>query len=188
MKKVLCLIGITILVAGCATIKQAKSDAEVGLTAPLEAGEVSPQEQASQVKDVLSAIPVIGPYAGFLGPLLVGVFGWQRGRRIRKGKPSSDNPITGFLGQKAGIEAVIQQLVNVVQGLYEVGPDGSGIKRAWKTGLNTLLAVGAGSMLVPDVARFVASNPNIIVGLSTLSALFAGLEKEASKVLTVNNG
>ena|SRR3990167_10749598 len=181
---VLLLVSFTTLV-GCAALKQVHSDAQVGLTAPLEAGELSPQEQASEVTGILQAVPVVGPFAPILGPLLVGIFGWQRGRRIRKALPVSSNPISGFLGNKVGIEAVIQQVTNVVEGLYEVGPENSGLKRAWKTGLNTLLAVGTGAMLVPDVQQFVVNNPNIVVGLTSLAALFGGLEKEASKVLPV---
>ena len=176
------LVGCLLLV-GCATVEQARSDASLGLTTPVAEGEVSPQQQASEVSGILQAIPVVGPYAGLLGPLLVGFFGWQRGRRLRKNLPVSANPITGFLGNKVGLEAVVQQVTNLVEGLYEVGPENSGLKRAWKTGLNTLLAVGTGALLVPDVQNFVLNNPNIVVGLTSLAALFGGLEKEASKVL-----
>lgn len=180
------LLGLTTLV-GCATVEQARQDAQIGATTPLEQGEVSPQDQAREVTNILSAVPVVGPFAPILAPILGTVFLWSRGRRIRKGKPTSSNPITGYFGSKVGLESFVQNISNVFTGAFELGPDGSMLKRGWKAGLATLGGIIATALTVPDVQALVVAHPEYAAALTVISGFIAGVEKETSKVLPLSS-
>lgn len=181
------LVSLVTLV-GCAQIEQARKDVEIGATTPLEEGEVAPQQQAHEVGGILSAIPVVGPFASVLAPVLGTFFLWNRGRRIRKEKPHSTNPITGFFGNKIGLESFVQHLSNIFAGLYEVGPDGSVIKRGWKVGLSTLGSIAAAALTIPDVQALVIAHPEYVAALTAVSGFLGGIEKETSKVLPLVPG
>lgn len=188
MKKLMLLsfLAMTVFMAGCATVKSAVDDYKVGATTPLEEGELSPAQQAAPIQAAITPIPVVGGFAPVIGGALAGLFTLLRGRRIRKGQPQSQNPITGFLGQRIGAETVVQSLANIAAGLFEVGGDGSPFKRAWKMGLSTALSIGVGAMTIPAVQDFVVHNPMIAAGITGLSALFGGLEKAVSVVKPVD--
>jgi len=178
---------------GCATARQAVDDYQSGATAPLQTTvnpttgetvvEQSPRASVQPIIDIVSGIPVVGGYAPLLGGLLAAFATWKRGRRIRKGKAVSPNPITGHWGQSIGIESLVQNLSQIITGAFEVGADGSGLKRGWKVGLSTALSLGAGAVMIPAVQDFIIKTPSIAAAIIGLSALFGGLEKEVSKVL-----
>lgn len=202
-KVLLLLILCAGIMAGCATTKQGVEDYKMGATTPLQpvidpatgqpvldmAGnpvmEQSPRQSVQPIIDVVSGIPVVGGYAPLIGGLLAGIATWRRGRRIRKSQSISMNPITGHWGSSIGLEGLVQNLSNIITGIFEVGKEGSGLKRGWKVGLSTALSIGAGALTIPAVQDFVVSNPNIAATIVGLSALFGGLEKEVSKVLPV---
>lgn len=177
------ILASCLTVVGCAHVEQARQDAELGATTPLAEGEVAPQEQAREVTGILSAIPVVGPFAPLLAPVLGTLFLWHRGRKIRKGKPTSTNPITGAFGNQVGLEAFVQHLSNVFAGLFEIGPDGSVLKRGWKVGLSTLGSIAAAALAIPDVQALVVAHPEYVAALTAISGFIGGVEKEASKVL-----
>ena len=179
------VIAMSIALIGCASTQQAISDYTKGATTPLEENEISPSDSVQPIVSTVSMIPVVGGFAPIIGTALAGLATWQRGRRIRKGKPSSQNPITGWMGNATGAETIVQSLANVVTGLFEVGKDGSAMKRAWKMGLTTALSIGAGALTIPAVRDFVVQHPVIVAGITGLSALFGGLEKAVSTVLPV---
>lgn len=176
---------LAVVLVGCATTKQAVDDYKTGATTPLEAGELSPSESVRPIVSTVSVIPVVGGFAPLIGTVLAGLATWQRGRRIRKGKPQSQNPITGWIGDQAGLETLVQNAANVVTGLFEVGKEGSALKRAWKVGLTTTLSLGTGALAIPAVRDFVVHNPSIAAVIVGLSSLFGGLEKAVSNVLPV---
>lgn len=185
MKIAVTLLATLLLFSGCAAIKQAHQDFQAGAITPIEAGEVTPAQQAAEVAAIVSAVPVASPFAPLVATLAGLVFTWYRGRRVRKELPSSTNPITGFLGSKVGLEGLVQNVSNVLTGLFEVGADNSGLKRGWKVGISTLLALLGGGLLVPEVNQFLTQNPQGVAIVAGLSGLIAGIEKELSKVLPV---
>lgn len=176
------LVMAVVLLAGCSVVR----DYQTGANTPLEAGEVSPQAAAQPIVNVVGT--VYPPAAGPALMLLTAFATWKRGRRIRKGLPVSAQPITGHWGSQLGLEKVVQTLSSAVAGLFEVGPEGSGLRRGWKV----LLATGIASvglplaLKAPGVAALVASHSEALVGiLGLLAAIVAGLEKELSRVLPV---
>lgn len=187
MRNILILGCVLVTLIGCASIKQAKDDYQLGKETPLADGEISAKEQAQNVGKILSIIPggdVAAPYAV---TALTGLFAYLRGRRIRKGIPASTNPATGFLGNAAGMEAVVQSLSNVLAGAFEVGSDNSALKRAWKVGLSSLLGMGTLAVTVPSAQAYLLAHPDIALGVGGMSALFGGLEKLLSNVKPVTS-
>jgi hypothetical protein len=190
MKNVILVLVACLALAGCATVAQVKADAELGATTPLEVGEVSPQAEAGQVVDLLKMVPVVGPYAPILGPLLAGFFLTKRGRRIRKGVAPSPNPITGAFGPKIGfgslnLENIVQVATDIFKGAFEVGPDGSAVKRGWKTVMSIGLGLLGGAFLIPGVKELVLSNPQAVGGITLLAGFFSGIEKKLQDVKPV---
>lgn len=185
MRKVL-MVGILLFtLAGCAAIKQGISDYKVGKNTDLVNGEVSPSDQAHAISGAVSGIPVVGGFAPTLAVALTGLFTYLRGRRIRKANGVVTVPATGFLGNNIGIEAIVQTVSNMVAGAFEVGPDNSPLKRAWKVLLSTLAGGGTLALTVPAVQAFVVAHPAISLGISGASAVLAGLEKQLSIILPV---
>jgi hypothetical protein len=182
MNKFIWIVFAVFFLASCAAIKEGVNDYQVGKNAPLEQGEVSVKDKVEPIINTVSGIPVVGPFAGPLGIVLTGLFTYLRGRRIRKEIPSTDHPATGHVGLAIGAEAVIQNLSNVVAGLFEVGSDNSPIKRAWKVTLSSLLGLGTFALSNSDVQTFVLNHPGISSSIIALSGLFAGLEKALSNV------
>lgn len=183
-------LAFLLLVVGCKTIDEAKQDYQTGKEAALAEGEKSPSEEAQLFVDLIEAVPVVGNYAGMLAPFLVGFFTWKRGRRIRKGKlPTSTNNVTGWVGEvgigKVKVENIVQIATDAIQGIYEVGKDGSAVKRGWKFFVTGLITLFGGALLIPAVREFVLSNTAILMGLNTVGALVAGLEKKIQEIRPV---
>ena len=113
---------------------------------------------------------------------LLGTF--RRGRRIRKGLPTSVNPITGTLGAKIGVEAGIQGLSTLATGIFDVGAPGSGLKRGWK--VLVAAAIPGLLLMVPAVKDLIAQNAEVLAGyMGIVTALVLGIEKELKRVLPV---
>lgn len=187
MRKILILGFAVIALTGCAFLQQAKDDYRLGKDTPIAEGEASPNDQAQNIGQILAVLPGGGAVAPTAVTILTGLFAYLRGRRIRKGIPASSNPATGFLGNAAGIEALVQSLSNVIAGAFEVGSDSSPIKRAWKVGLSSLLGLGTLAVTVPSFQTFILAHPDVAVGASGLAALFGGLEKALSTVKPVSS-
>jgi len=163
VKNIFLLFAVVFLITGCAFFKQAAEDYKTGRDVPLAAGEISPAQKAAAISTTASAIPYVNMAAPVLMVGLPFVFTWLRGRRIRKESlPVNANPITGAFGKSLGVEAVVQNLANVAAGMFEVGPNGSALKRGWKTallgGLGVFLAPEA-SHLISQVIPVLQSNP-----------------------------
>lgn len=162
-------------VVGCKVV----DDYQAGKNTPLAADEQSPSEQAHGLLDPL--VPYlpdpVKPVAGPLVAVVAAVLTWRRGRRINAGKPvSTQGPILGAWG--ARVQPLVEALSHVFGGV-EVGPEGSGIRRAAKV----VVASAAVSLLVPQIGSFVAAHPAELGGFIGALAVALGLEKEVSKVL-----
>lgn len=185
--RTLMVVCCVFLFVGCANIKQAAEDYKVGRSTELVNGEVAPKEQAKQISNAVGVLPI--PYADkvatVLGGLLTFFFTWQRGRRIRAGQPPSTNPATGFLGNAMGLEVLVQNVSTAVVGAFEVGKDQSPLKRAWKVGLSTALAITGFAVTMPTFQAFVLSNPDVVAGIVGLSSFFGALEKQVSAIKPV---
>lgn len=171
------------ILAGCSAVQQAKVDYDLGKETPVAADEKAPEEAAKEITDLVSAIPGVGPLAPFFAPLLVGIARINRGRRIRKGLPHHPNPITGNLGKNLGVESVVQGLATFRTAMMELGPDDSGLKRAWKMGAASLLAIGTVALTIPSFREYVVANPVIAGIVALISAVFGWLDKDLKKVL-----
>ena len=172
---------------GCAAVQQGKADYDLGKDTPLAQDELSPRDAAQRIVEPLTPfLPApLQPLAGIAVTLLAGIGTWQRGRKLRKGQVLSSNPVTGHWGAKLGLESVIQHGASLLQGLYEVGPEGSGIRRGWKTLVSTSLALLSAALILPQARAFIMGHPDIVGLVTLLSSGFAGVEKELSKVLPV---
>ncbi len=171
------------LLVGCAALKLVKSDYDTGKATPLAEGELSPVDAANGiVAPVIPFLPEpLKPVAGIAVVVLTAIGTWRRGRKIRQGQPTSANPITGNFGAKVGLEAIVQNIANISQGAFEVGPEGSGLRRAWKV----LLTGAVAAVSIPAVQEAIAQHPTQMGTALAVVAGLAALEKELSKVLPV---
>lgn len=159
------IVLLAVGLAGCAALNQAREDYQAGSQGPLTAGETG----------LIGLVQSVFPPASVpAGVLLTTLFRWRAGRRIRKGLPASSNPITGFIGQKVGLEQAVQLVADLRTGLFDsVGAKDTAVNRGWK------LAVLGG--LAWYAAHVSGSN---VVGL--LSLVAGGMaEKATQKVLPV---
>ena len=182
MSKWIVVFFIIVFCAGCAFIKQGVKDYQTGKTTPITEGEQSPKGQAQQIIDLVKNVPIVGNYTGVLLPILVGFLTWKRGKKIRTEK-IGENPIAGTLGVKVGIgnlnlENLIKLVTDTIHGAFEVGADGSAIKRVWKVWLSIILASASGALFIPGVKEFLLANGKSVVIISFFAGLFGGLEKK----------
>lgn len=163
-----------VLVAGCAAVKQGGGDTRTGISAPLAEGETSPMAEGKRIGDPVKDLPIpfSGPIGSAVGVLAGLYFANRRGARIRKAGGLSTEPVTGWAGKVTGVEQVVQVASNVVRGIFEVGPEGSTVKRAWKAGLATAMA--SGLLLVPGVNDWVAVHSGSIGELMAALAVVLG--------------
>lgn len=171
-------IGMGIMVGGllgCAALQQGREDYQRGKDTPLEQGELSPREQAERV---VGPITPFVPQATAAVGVLAALFTVRRGRRLRKEKPISEHPITGNFHT----EWFVQRFSEFAAGMFEVGPDGSAVKRGWKVALATVLATTV--VQLPQVQAFVGDvTAAQAVAIAVFSALIAAVEKKLSIVL-----
>lgn len=191
MKKMIVLSVIVLAFVGCASLKQAKTDVQTGYTTPLNQGEVSPQEEAQHIGQtvagaVSTALPAAAPFAipiqyGIAG--LAGLFlAWQRGRQIRKSQVPSVNPITGYLGNQAGLEGLVQGIATISSGVTEFFHEGSSAQHAWQGILTGLAAVAGTALTVPQVGAIVSSHPEIYAWVGGISGVVNALQQALTQV------
>lgn len=188
MKKLI-LIGIAcLMIAGCASLKTAKSDVQEGLTAPAQsATEVLPQAVGQNVQNIVASVPV--PFAGTAAPLIGGIAtilaAWFRGRQIRKNQPVSANPITGALGDQTAVEGIVQNLSTVSQGITEFFQPGSTAQHVWQGAITTLAGVAGTALAIPAVKSLVLANPSIAIYIAAFGGLVNGVQQALTTVLPV---
>lgn len=188
MKKWILFGVIVMTLAGCASIKQAHSDVQTGLTAPSQSPtEILPQAVGQNVQNVVAAAPL--PFANTAAPLIGGLAtilaAWFRGRQIRKNQPLSANPITGTLGDTTAVEGIVQNLATVSQGITEVFSEGSTAQHVWQGAITSLLGLGGVALAVPSVQSTIIVHPEIAAYVAGLSGLFNGFQQSLTKVLPV---
>ena len=188
IKKGWLVFSVVFLCVGCAFIKGAIQDYQSGKTTPIAEGEKSPKDLASDIVDLVKAVPVVGNYSGVLLPILVGFFTWRRGRKIRFGR-GDELPVTGLLGNKIGIgkfniENIVRLITDTVHGAFEIGADGSAVKRTWKVWLSIILASISGALFIPGVREFLTANVKSVAIISFLAGLFGGIEKKLQSIET----
>lgn len=180
--KWLVLILLSFTFIGCALIKQGVGDYKAGKETPLVEGEKSAKDTAQEIVDLVKNVPIVGNYSGILLPVLAGFFTWRRGRKIRLGR-GTDTNITGTLGTVIGVgsfnlENAVKIVTDTVHGAFEIGQDGSAVKRTWKIWLSIILAGVSGALFIPGVREFLTTNIKSITAVSFLAGLFGGVEKK----------
>lgn len=180
--KIWMLIVLVFFLAGCSLIRQGIEDYNVGKSTILVEGEQSPQDTAQQLVDLIKVIPIVGNYSRFLLPVLVGFLTWKRGRRIREGR-GIETSITGNLGTsiaigKFNLEGLVKIATDTIHGAFEIGKDGSAVKRTWKVWLSLILAGISGALFIPGVKEFLSTNLKSVAIISFMAGLFGGLEKK----------
>ena len=178
MKRFILVFACVGLVVGCAALRQGKSDYDLGKNAPYEEGETSPSERAERLVGGFRDLPYVGPVVPYAIIGLTGLFTWRRGRRLRKNLPTSKNPITGNFTT----EWFVQRLAEVSKGIFEVGPEGSSLKRGWKVALATGLA---GLIVQLPALQPMTGDLDLITAIvmALVSGGIAALEKGLSIVL-----
>ena len=176
MKQWIWISAIVVMVGGCAVLKQAKSDYSVGESTPVAVGETSPSDVATSiVQPVVPFIPVpLQPLAGIATLAVTAFLTWKRGRTIRLGKTPTLAPETNW------IAGTLTAVGDVFKGIYEVGPDGSALKRTWKTAISTVIGLVGVAVTVPAAKAFILGHPDIVGLLTVVSSTLAGIEKELS--------
>ena len=130
--------------AGCRTFAQHVADIRLSEATPAGPGETSIEQKAADFARPLGSLPwgagaIAVPLGGFL---IAKVLNDLRGRKIRLQQMAlapTDKPITGVLGNAVGVESVVQFLADLSASLFEVGTDGSVVKRGWKAFMYTVL-------------------------------------------------
>jgi hypothetical protein len=76
---------------------------------------------------------------------------------------------------------LVQRGSDIFAGLFEVGPDGSSLKRGWKVVLATSIA--GGIVAIPAINQY--ANNEFVLGalIAVISGLIAAIEKKFSIVL-----
>lgn len=180
-------LALTVGLIGCAVAQQAVEDYNVGKSTPLVAGEISAIDAAEAlIAPIKPFIPApLQPFAGFLA-IALGSFGsWRRGRRIRKGKGTTANPISGPLGARIGLEGIVQTAASIFAGVMQVGASGSGWKRAWKTALVVITTGTIGALTMPAVGEFIVANPQVAVIFTGIASAVAAIEKKLQTVIPI---
>lgn len=167
---VLGLVCVVLLVGGCAWVREQLGYHNVSKATPLTQGERSPSDRAKDDASPLAAIPVWGGALAMVASFVLGkIYEVQRGKSIVKGTPATASPVNPIVKAVAGISSAV----------FEIGADGSAVKRSWKAMASGLLAYGL--TLIPMIHAWAATN-NTKFGatLLTLSALILGAEKALS--------
>ena len=194
MKRIMAIGFIVLFFTGCAAFKQAKSDVEVGYTAPLAEGEITPLEQAQPIAAtatgaLITAVPIAAPFSipieGAIASVVGIFFAWQRGRSIRKNQAPSVNPITGFLGNKSGLESAIQSIATVVAGVTEFFKEGSSAQHAWQGILTGLAGVAGTALAIPQVGAIVSANPEIYAWVGGIAGVANALQQALTQIKPV---
>jgi hypothetical protein len=113
-------IAASLLLVGCAALKQAKADVETGKRVLAEQGTSGTAEATKLIEPFLPFVPdpikpFVMPLAGILGLAVA----WNVGRKDRKGQLQAA-PFLGFGGKLVGAEFVLQQVVTVLVGIFRI--------------------------------------------------------------------
>jgi len=186
-------VALLLLMGGCAALPQGVSDTRAGLSTPLAEGEASPLTEGKRVGEPIKDLPIpfSGPIGSAVGVLAGLYFANRRGRKIRLAGGASTLPALGWAGDVTKAEAVLQTAANISTGIFEVGPDGSPQRRAWKTIVGTL--AGSAVLAVPGVQDWLVAHADSVqevatgvIGLLAMStAGVLGAEKALSVVKPV---
>lgn len=187
MNKVLLIVGLTVLLGGCAWFTQATKDYQTGAATPLVNGEVAPATQAAVISNTVASLPI--PFAapvamavGFLGTIF---FTWRRGVSIRN---NGGAPVATAATSSVTTNGILQDVANIFTGMFTVASStapsttGTVLQRAWKTALATVAAGVATASTIPAVATFLTGHPIIDGIFVTASAGIAAIEKALSAV------
>lgn len=176
MKKTLFALTLVLAVAGCAYLRIAKQDYDLGKTTPLAENEIAPVDAAKHDAEPVKSLP----YGNLAYPVIAAVLGaWytkRRGTRIRLGK--QPKPVNA---------SMLQPVADIFKGLFEIGPDNSALKRGWKVILAAGAGVAATALTVPQFQAFLADHPQAGAVLVGVAAGLAAIEKELSKVNDATN-
>ena len=113
-------LGCALLLVGCAAVQQGKADYDLGKQTLAEQGTSGTAEATKLVEPFLPFVPEpLKPFALPIVSVIGAVVTWNVGRRQRKGQAAT-KPISGWLGQKAGLEFLIQQVVTVLVGGFRI--------------------------------------------------------------------
>jgi hypothetical protein len=184
MKKAILFLALVLAFGGCAFFKQAKEDYQLGKATPYVAGEVTVDDQAHALTGTVSGIPYVNlatPLVALTAPMF---FFWLRGRRIRKQAVNQDGTAEGSSSLHFGVNEILNIASDLQRGIFEMGADGSSLKRGWKMALLTT----AGFALAPEIGHMIpfiqAHHPAWMDGviLSGLVGLLAAAEKALSKL------
>lgn len=186
MKKSIVLLGIILLMTGCAWTKQAITDYNTGRTTPLIANEESPSVKGSDIGNTVSSLPVpFAPVAGGVVTFLATIFlTWKRGAAIRK----NDGTVPASASVASNAPHVIQDIANVFTGAFQVigntstSLTGSIIQRIWKVALAVGVSGTAVAATDPTVGAFLMAHPWADGIFLAVSSGLAGLEKGLSNV------
>lgn len=194
MRKIIAIGCVVLLFAGCASLKQAKNDAQVGYTAPLAPGEVTPLEQATPIAAtatgaLVTALPIAAPFSipiqGAIASAIGLFLAWQRGRSIRKNQPISTNPITGFLGNSTGLESAIQSVATVASGITEFFKEGSSAQHAWQGIITGAVGVLGTALAVPQVGAIVSAHPEIYAWVGGIAGAANAIQQALTQIKPV---
>lgn len=187
MKNAMLLIGLAVLLVGCASIKQAASDYQTGKNTALVSGEVSPADQAAPIASTVASLPV--PFAAAAAPIVLflatGFFTWQRGVQIRKnnGVPTVTPANTSFW------TVLVQDVANIAAGAFTTAQNSSTtssvIQRVWKVALATVASAGTLAAASPSFMTFLTGHPVLDSIFVAVTSGIAGLEKGLSNVPVV---
>lgn len=182
MKKLMLVLGVIVLLTGCAATKQAIQDYQSGKSTPIAADEVAPAQKANAIAAPIAALPVpFAPAAGAAATFLATIFfTWQRGASIRKtGAPPANETAEN-------VPHIVQDIANVAAGAFTIlnngSITGSVIQRAWKVGLAIATSGAAVAVADPSVMSFLTAHPIASTAFLFISSGIAGLEKGLSNV------
>lgn len=188
MKRVVLLMGLAVLLVGCASIKQAASDYQTGKNTPLANSEIAPAQQAAPIAATVASLPV--PFAAAAAPIVLflatGFFTWQRGVQIRKN--NGQVQIAPAINVNM-FTAIIQDVANIAAGAFSTPQNGSTassvLQRVWKVALATIASAGTLAAASPAFMTFLTGHPVLDSVFVAVTSGIAGLEKGLSNVPVV---
>lgn len=176
MRQHICIAFLAVLLlGGCAFFQQRAEDYRVGRDTPYAAGETTIDDQTRTLVNALSGIPYVNFAAPFLLILAPPFLRMIRGHRIRKREGAPDDP-----KEPTPINRGLSILSGLRSYLFDVGPDGSKLKRGWKVALLTYVGALVAPHIGSDVIPFLNAHwPEFLkgFGLSFVTGLLAAFEK-----------
>lgn len=165
---------------GCVTYKQAQDDKTLSDATPLAQGEISPEQKAQTLANMVSGIPYVGlatPLVLFVG---VWFYGVQRGRRIRTSLTPLPPPVTAIVTTNP----IVQNVADVRTGIMDVADPESGLRRTWKALVLSALTAGIFAAIHTVIGTPSPEGVNPAIWSLVLAALM-GAEKFLQRVLPV---